>query len=155
MGNARLNKSLLHDDGGNSLVELAIYLPLALMLFAGMVDFSLAVSQKLQAQQGVARTLEMAANVGIADLSEASLRAEAARAANVPEDRVNARIWLECDGVITALDATGCTTSDALARYASVTVENTYDLSFYSRMANIVRPDALPVFQVQGSVRIQ
>jgi Flp pilus assembly protein TadG len=155
MGKARLNKPLLQDDGGNSLVELALYLPLALMLFAGVIDFSLAVSQKLQAQQAVARTLEMTANLAIADLSEESLRAEAARAANLPEDHVNARIWLECDGVIQDLTANGCNTSDALARFASVTIENTYDLSFYSRMAKVVRQGELPSFQVQGSVRIQ
>jgi Flp pilus assembly protein TadG len=155
MGSARFNKALLQDEGGNSLVEMSLYLPIALMLFAGMVDFSLAVSEKLKAQQAVARTLEMAVNTGVAGLSVANLRQEAALAAALPQDRVTARIWLECDGVAQPDINAGCSTSDGMARYASVTIRNNYDLSFYSRIANVVQPATPPAFQVQGSVRIQ
>lgn len=147
--------NLFADNRGNSVVEMALYLPLALMFLGGVVDFSLAVSQKLQAQQAVARTLEMVGNLGVSDLSEARLRAEAAGAAGVTEDDVAVRIWLECDGVMQGPAANGCATSDALARYASLTIESTYDLPFLSRIANLVQQDKKPAFQVRGSLRVQ
>jgi len=143
------------DERGNSLVELALIMPVALMLFGGLIDFSRAVSQRLQAQQAVARTLELVANTGLADLTEEGLRAEAARAADLPVERVTVRIWLECDGVAQTNPAAGCASSDGLARFASVTIENTFDLSFYASLANVVRTDDMPGYRVQGSLRIQ
>ena len=138
---------------GNALVETALYLPIALILVSGVVDFSFAVSQKLKAQQAVARTLELTSNVGFSGLNVQMLKSEAAKAANVSEDRVTAKIWLECEGVEQARTVTQCTTSDGQARYASITIQDNYDLKFYSSFVYNA-PDSA-VYRVHGSLRIQ
>jgi len=148
---AKTLAGLRRDPSGNAMVELALYLPIALLLFGGMFDFSQAVTQKLRAQQGVARTLEMASNLPPASLTATTLRSEAALAANVPTNSVTANVWTECNGVVSA-DGT-CASSVGLARYASVTINHSYQLSLYPALAGTT---AAPVpFQVQGSLRIQ
>ncbi len=144
---------LLRDRSGNAVIETALYLPLALMVFAGTVDFAQAVSQKLLAQQAVSRTLELASNAALGQLSETLLRAEAAQAARVPLSDVQARIWVECNGVVQAAGTTGCANSDGLARYAGLTINSSYQLMLYPRLVQSFRGSNR--FQVQGSLRIQ
>ena len=82
---SKMLKCLRQDNNGNAMVEMAIYSPFALLLLAGTVDFSAAVSQKIQAQQAVARTLEMVSFMNLAEVDEQLLEAEAAKAAGVSE----------------------------------------------------------------------
>jgi hypothetical protein len=151
----RLSERLRRNSAGNALVETALYLPVALVMFGGMVDFSLAVSQKLRAQQAVARTLEMASNIGFSGLELQSLRAEAAKAANVGADRVEAKIWLECDGIEQTGSFPQCNSSDALARYASITIQDNYQLLLYSALTKTVQKSDTFRLRVHGSLRIQ
>jgi hypothetical protein len=150
----KLSEQLRRNSAGNALVETALYLPFALALFGGMVDFSLAVSQKLQAQQAVARTLEMASNFGFSGLQLQMLQTEAAKAARVGEDRVEAKIWLECDGVEQAGSFAQCSSSDGLARYASVTIEDDYQLFLYPSLVKAFNSETLRL-RAYGSLRIQ
>lgn len=150
-----LIRMVWRDASGNAVVETAMYLPLALLMFAGMADFTLAVSQRLIAQQAVARALELASNADFDQLTEQMLRSEAAGAAGVPEANVQPRIWLECDGVAQASGSTGCANASGLAWYAGVTIRSGYQLPLYSRLAGMgSQSDALQ-YQVQGSVRVQ
>lgn len=150
---ARRLARLARDRRGNAVIELALYAPVALLLFGGMVDFSLVVTQKLRAQQAVARTLEMASNLPLSALNTTNLRTEAAAAANVPQSSVTANIWVECDGVVSSTGT--CASSVGLARFASVTISNTYELSMYPALTGITTNDRLPSYRVQGSLRIQ
>lgn len=142
---------LKRNSSGNALVETALYLPVGLLLVGGVVDFSFAVSQRLRAQQAVARTLEMTSNTSFSGLNLQKLRLEAATAANVAENRVTSKIWLECDGVEQLTTVTQCGSSDGQARYASITIADNYNLSFYSGFANYTNL----AYRVQGSLRIQ
>jgi Flp pilus assembly protein TadG len=149
---ADLLSGLSHDNRGNSVVELALYLPFALLAFGGMFDFSQAVTQKLRAQQAVARTLEMASNLPVSAINPATLRAEAAAAANVPESSVTATVWVECNGIVSTSGS--CPSSTELARYVSVTINHSYQLTLYPALSGMA--GAGPIrFQVQGSLRIQ
>lgn len=151
----KIFKDLAERQSGTALVELALYLPLLLVMFGGMVDFTEATTQKLRAQQAVARTLEMVNNSSVANLTVKSLQAEAARAASLPEDRVVARIWLECDGVVQAGSVTTCASSTSLARFASITIRNSYELRLFSALSDAVGKNKPLEFEVQGSLRIQ
>lgn len=144
---------LARDNRGNAVVELALYLPVALVLFGGMFDFSQAVTQKLRAQQAVARTLEMASNLPVSAMNATTLRAEAATAANVPQSSVTANVWLECNGVVSTTGS--CTSSIGLARYASVRINHNYQLTLYPALSGATADTAPIPFQVQGSLRIQ
>jgi Flp pilus assembly protein TadG len=146
---------LRRNAAGNVLVEAALFLPLALMLFGGVVDFSMAVTQKLRAQQAVARSLEMVSNVPMSSLNETMLVTEAANAAGIAQSKVTARVWLECDGVAQANLFDTCSTSTGLARYASITINDTYNLQLYSRLAKFGAGEESLNYQVQGSLRIQ
>lgn len=141
--------------GGNVVIEAALFLPIALMLFGGLVDFSMAVTQKLRAQQAVARTLEMVSNVPMSSLSETLLRTEAANAAGIAQSKVTARVWLECNGVIQANLYDSCASSAGLARYASITIQDTYQLELYALLARFGAARESLNYQVQGSLRIQ
>lgn len=147
--------TLRRDNRGNLLVEAALFLPVALMLFAGLVDFSFAVTQKLRAQQAVARTLELIGNVPIASLNNTLLVTEAANAAGVPQSKVTARVWLECNGVVQSNLYGTCASSAGLARYASITIQDTYQLELFSQLARFGAARESLNYQVQGSLRIQ
>lgn len=150
-----LGRHLRTSRAGNVIVEAALFLPIAMMMFGGLVDFSLAVTQKLRAQQAVARTLELVSNVPVASLNQTLLVTEAANAAGVATSKVQANVWLECDGVVQANLYDTCATSGALARYASITITDTYNLQLYSQLAKFGAPRNSLSFAVQGSLRIQ
>ena len=151
MGVRSMLRALVRDIRGNSVVEMALYTPVALLLFGGTVDFSRAVTQKLRAQQAVARTLEMAGNLPLAAMTPTTLRSEAAAAAGVPESKVTANVWLECGGVVSTTGS--CGSSVGLARYASVSITDTYQLSMYQALIGAAA--STPSYMVKGQLRVQ
>jgi Flp pilus assembly pilin Flp len=126
----RCNLSLLRrisrDPSGVSIIETALIAPVIILLLAGTVDLAMAFSLKLKTQQAAARSIEYATVGGLENLSTQQLQAEAATAAEVPSNKVNVNIWLECDGVAPETGA-DCNDGESLARYVSVRIENSYE----------------------------
>jgi Flp pilus assembly protein TadG len=134
---------LLHlgrDERGASIIELALVAPFLATLTIGVIDLSGAYSAKLQLEQAAQRTIEKAMQAPKSEINGlnvdylATLKAEAAEAANVDEDAVNIRYWLECNGVDQNTDPSTmdadygevCGTGVAYARYVSVSITKNY-----------------------------
>lgn len=131
------------DEGGTSIVEMALVAPFLASLLIGMVDLSRGYSAKLQLEQAAQRSIEKAMNGDKdTDLFE-TLTDEAVAAAGVSASAVQVRYWLECDGVSqnssTATMAADyekvCDDGETYARYVSVRIQKTYNPMFKVRFS--------------------
>ena len=123
-------RRLAADVRGTSVVELALLSPILLATLAGLVDCGRLVSSKLKLQQAAERAVELATLSAVSSSSYGSLQTEAATAANVSSSNVTVTYWLECDGVVQAAGTTSCTGSTSPARFASITITDTYNWMF-------------------------
>jgi Flp pilus assembly protein TadG len=138
--------NLARDDRGASVVELALVAPFLATLIIGVVDISRGYSEKLQLEQVAQRSVEKAMQGMQGDDSTdifETLQEEAAAAADVPEDDVEVRYWLECNGVsqntspstMAADYEKVCQSGEVYSRYLNVTIEKTYTPMFSTRFA--------------------
>jgi Flp pilus assembly protein TadG len=135
---------LARDDRGTSIIELALLAPILATMIVGMSDISLAYSEKLQLEQAAQRSIEKAMQGMQGDESTDifdGLKAEAAAAAEVEEDAVEVRYWLECNGVSQNTNPSTmeadynkvCTGTAVYSRHLSVSIEKTFTPTFQVR----------------------
>ncbi|HET9628702.1 MAG TPA: TadE/TadG family type IV pilus assembly protein [Novosphingobium sp.] len=151
--------ALWRDRSGNSIVEMSLILPVLVLLFCGAMDLGLAFLGQIRIQQAAARTMEMALaykspNVA---LSTTIIHDEGATAYGLPTTdsagQVTADLWLECSGV-RQLSYSGTCTTGTPARYASVTITDTYSWLFESIVTTDITPYTIPL-RGYAEVRIQ
>lgn len=157
------SSSLLRDERGSSLIEMALVLPFLATLTVGMVDVSRGYSAKLQLEQAAQRSIEKAMNGDKETALFQTLQAEAMEAAGVPASAVEVRYWLECNGVsqlqsvaTMAVDYERvCADGVAYARYVSVRIQKTYSPMF--RVKRMLGSNADGNFTLTGraGVRVQ
>ena len=125
--------SLLADERGTSLIELALVAPLLAGLLMGMVDISRGYSDKLQLEQAAQRSIErvMQEKIDSGDMVD-TLEAEAAEAAGVDVSAAAADSWLECssDGVSWSRATSATCSTIYYARYVSVSVAKSFTPMF-------------------------
>jgi len=128
--------SILADERGASLIELALVAPLLAGLLMGMVDISRGYSEKLQLEQAAQRSIErvMQQKISSGDMI-GTLEAEAANAAGVPVASADGDSWLECssDGVSWARTTSSTCSTTYYARYVSVSVAKSFTPMFGGR----------------------
>lgn len=135
--------TLLSDERGNSLIELALVLPLLGTMLVGMVDVSRGYSAKLQLEQAAQRAIEKAMNGQKETALFETLVAESMEAANVSQSAVQVRYWLECGGVSQNSSTSSmaadyekkCADNVPYARFVSVQIEKIYSPMFRVRFA--------------------
>lgn len=120
---------LWRDERGTSLIEMTFILPMLVMLGVGATDLAMCYARQLAVQQAASRTMEFAIAAGNQTNFAATLKAEGAAAANVAAANVTIDTWLECDGVRQA-DVNGSCASSGPARFASITITDTYSWMF-------------------------
>src|SRR4029453_4034566 len=147
-------KSLLTDEAGASVVELALTAPVLGALLIGMVDISRGYSVKLQVEQAAQRTIEkvMQTDANPSDFTTA-LKAEGAAAAGVAQSAVIVDYWLECNNTRQAW-ATTCTTGQTYARYVTVDISKTYTPLFRTRFAG-ANTNGTYTLHGQAGIRLQ
>lgn len=126
-------RNLAADERGTSLIEMALATPILAALLTGMVDLSLAYSEKLQLEQAAQRAIERVMNRQVSSTSYNTLKTEAASQADVPEDNVTVEFWLECNGTPQADYDSSCSLGEIQARYLTVTVEKDFMPVFGTR----------------------
>ena len=150
---------LWRDSSGTSLVEMGLILPLLILLTCGAIDLGLAFLGQIRIQQAASRTMEMtlAYKSPTVALSTTVIHDEGATAYGIPTadtaGQVTADLWLECSGV-RQTSYTGSCTTGAPARYASVTIRDTYSWLFESIVTTDITPDTIPLTGY-AEVRIQ
>ena len=124
---------LARDEGGASIVELAMVAPVMASLLVGMVDLSRAYSYKLKLEQASQRAIEKIQQYQTTTSTYSTLQTEAAAAAGVPTSNVVIDYWLECDGTRATNYNSSCSTGQTYARWVQVDVTGTFTPLFPSK----------------------
>lgn len=125
---SRAATPLTRDSAGSATIELGLLAPILAAMLIGLVDLSMAYSDKLRAEQVAQRTIERIQGTTFSTALEATYEAEAAAAAGAGAT-ADLTYWLECNATkqtgATAW-ANGCANGQLLARYVEIDVQRTY-----------------------------
>ncbi len=148
--------SLARDDRGNSFVEMAFAMPVFATLLIGTVDISRAVSTKLEIVQAAQRTIELTQISEFKSSDLATLKADAAAAADVDPSAVTASAWLECSNDGKKLDFDdACTGTVPFARYVTITITKNFTPMFGTKYFPNANPDGTFTLIAASGVRVQ
>jgi len=150
------------DERGASVVELALVAPFLATLTIGMVDISNAYGEKLQVEQAAQRAIEKAMQGDKETDLYNTLKAEAADAADVDEDNVEARYWVECDGVSLNSDPATmeedfedvCEDGEYMTRHVNVRIEKSFTPMFNMSWAG-ANADGTFTLSGEAGLRVQ
>ncbi|HKC03874.1 MAG TPA: TadE/TadG family type IV pilus assembly protein [Sphingomicrobium sp.] len=150
-------------EHGAALVELALVAPMMAAMVIGMTDLSRAFSMKLRLEQAAQRTIEkIQQQKSVATSSyNSALSTEATSAATEAGfgtgNTITADSWRECGSSTTHEDFTGdcASSSDAVSRYVSVEIANSFTPMFPSRHWPNANSNGDIVVKGYASVRIQ
>ncbi len=153
---------LVRDERGTSIVEMALVMPFLASMLIGMVDISRGYSAKLQLEQAAQRSIEKAMNGEKETALFETLLDEAVAAADVDEDAVEVKYWLECAGVsqntnpatMEADYGKKCADGVAYARYVHVRIEKTYSPMFNATLLG-ANSDGTFTLSGEAGVRVQ
>ena len=131
-------KSLARDEGGASIIEMGLMLPILASLLIGMVDISRAYSAKLQLEQSAYRAIEKVQQYNTTESTYDTLRTEAGSAAraagftDVTDNDVTIDYWLECNGTRQTDYDTVCSSGQTYARWITVDITAKFTPMFSS-----------------------
>jgi Flp pilus assembly protein TadG len=135
----RLFSSLVGDERGASVIEMAMVTPLLGGLLVGMVDISRAYSAKLQLEQSAYRAIEKVQGYQTTESTYSTLKTEAASAARnagfttVLDTDVVLDFWLECNGARQSVYDSVCPGGQTTARWVTVDIPAKFTPMFSSR----------------------
>jgi len=156
---------LLHisrDERGTSIIEMALMLPILATFVVGMVDVSRGYSAKLLLEQAAQRSIEKAMNGKKETALFQTLKNEAMAAAEVSENAVTVRYWLECGGVsqntspstMEADYGRKCPDNIAYARYVNIRIQKSFTPMFSAKMLG-ANADGTYTLIGESGVRVQ
>ena len=150
---------LLRDTAGTGALELAMALPMLLLLLVGMVDVSRLIAQRIDAEQAAQRATDFALAIRPTSGQTGYISAQAANAEGVEPEDVEVQIFLECDGVQQDSFNTVCPEDQDSARFVHVAIVRDVDFVFdWSSLATLFGSQAMgDGITVQGdsTVRFQ
>ncbi|MFN2100271.1 TadE/TadG family type IV pilus assembly protein [Altererythrobacter sp. MF3-039] len=130
-------RALKRDQEGVALVEMAMSIPLLMLLCLGMIDISRLVAAKIDLEQAAQRTTDFVLAKRPTDGRTTKYTAEAAEAAGVGTDKVTVTFFLECDGVRADKVTDECLDTETTARFAYVSIADAVQTDFnWSKMAS-------------------
>lgn len=147
--------SLVRDERGASIIEMAMVAPVLLTLLVGMVDISRAYSARLQLEQAAQRSIEKVMQYQASSSTYATLYTEAAAAAEVPVSAVTVDYWLECNGARAADYNGSCTSGQTYARYITVSVDKDFSPIFGTRFFPGANADGTFTITGEAGLRTQ
>lgn len=116
---------------------MAFIIPVLVMLGCGASDIGMCYARQMALQQAASRTMEYAIAAGYGNITTDQITSEGTSAAGTGVNvQVTPAIWLECDGVVQAAGTTACTGSASPARFASITITDTYNWMFKQLVPN-------------------
>ena len=153
--------SLARDEGGASIIEMGLMLPVLASLLMAFVDISRAYSAKLQLEQAAYRAIENVQQYNTTSSTYDTLKTEAAAAANssgfsgVASTDVTVDFWLECNGTRSANYSTNCSSGQTYARWVTVDVQAKFWPMFASRRWPGANSDGSFTLHGQAGLRTQ
>jgi len=149
-------RKLAADERGTALIEMALATPIFAACLMGMVDLSLAYSQKLQLEQAAQRAIERVMNrQSNGSTSYSTLKTEAMAAAGVAATDVTVDFWLECDGTRQADYNTTCPSGQTYARELNVKVQKKYTPFFGTKYFPGANSDGTFTIKADAGIRTQ
>lgn len=118
------------DERGTATIELALFAPILATLVIGVIDMSMAFGRKLAVEQAAQRAIERVMQTTGEDTAEATVIAEAATQAGIPQENVSVAYRLECDETVVDDYDAECADGESEARYIEVTVNDRYTPMF-------------------------
>ena len=133
----KLLRALRRETDGVALVEMALSVPLLMLLFLGMVDVSRLVASKIDLEQASQQTVDYILAKRPNNKTTTKYKAEAASAAGVSQNNVTVTFWLECDGIRQDGFEDECADGEESARYAYISIFDNVKTDFnWSKMAS-------------------
>ena len=117
------------DRRGVATIELALVLPVLLLMMLGTIDYSQIVAARLDLEQAAQRTTDYALSVPPVDQNGANLRSEAMAASGLPGQNVTVDLFLECNGVRQASFTAPCP-AQIKARYVRIVLVDQVETVF-------------------------
>lgn len=148
-------RSLIRDERGASIIEMAMVAPVLTVLFVGMVDISRAYSAKLQLEQAAQRSIEKVQQYRTTSSTYSTLQTEAATAAGVPTTDVTVDYWLECNGTRQTSYTTVCPSTDNRVRYITVRIIKKFSPMFGTRFFPGANSDGTYTIDAEAGLRTQ
>ena len=144
---------IIRDRRGTSIIEMALALPILMVLLVGLIDVARCYSTQMSIQQAAARALERL-QVGNSRTDFEFVRTEAAAAAGTGA-QVTIDKWLECDQVRQPATTLDCPTGQLRARYVQVTINSSYTPYFRFSPLGARRADGTVALTANSAVRYQ
>jgi hypothetical protein len=141
---------LRRHDGGVAVIELALTMPLFMVMIMGVADMSTAYSRRLALEQGAQRAIEMIQQTTGNDSVEGAVQAEAADQAGVTPDDVSVSFQLFCDGDLAGDFEAECAGTAVETRYIIVTVSDRYDPFFPGILGAVDDQGLYPISATAG-----
>lgn len=123
-------RKLAGENTGAGALELAMALPMLMLLLVGMIDVSRLVAARIDAEQAAQRATDFALAIRPTSDKGGYIRDEAAKADNVSLTDVTVAIYLECDGVRQSSFNTICGSTQDMARFVDVKIKRKVDFVF-------------------------
>ena len=138
-------RRLRTDESGVGATELALILPILMLLILGTIDVSRLVASRLDLEQAAQRTADLALAVRPRTSDTSYLVAEAMAASGQPSSNVTVELFLECAGVRQPSFTAACPAGQLRARFVSVRIRGPYTPLFdWSALANVFGGQVLP-----------
>ena len=149
-------RSLLRDNDGVAVVELALAAPILAMMVVGVADLSNAYSRKLALEQAAQRSIEKIMQTTASTTPDATVKNEAVAQAGggLVANDVTVTYQLYCDLVKQADYDSDCTAGQSEARYLNVVVTDEYQPMFPLHFAPINANGTYTV-RAEAGMRIQ
>ena len=129
-------RNLRHDSTGTGALELALAMPILMLLLVGMVDASRLVAARLDAEQAAQRATDFALAKRPTTSNATYIKNEAVRASGLEAKDITAEIYLECNGTRQSDFRTVCPAGEHRARFVNVEIDRTVEFIFdWSAMA--------------------
>lgn len=148
--------SICTNRDGTSTIELALVLPIGMLLMLGAIDTSMGFAEKLRVEAAAARAIEQITAFSRVKTDYTASRAEAAAGAEVSVADVTVTRWLECNDVLQSSFTDSCPNSgDQIARFVKVSIQGRFNPSI--NYGKFLTTDANGFVRVEGdaSARIQ
>lgn len=157
-----LKRNPIRDDRGAAVIELALVAPILALMTIGIIDVSQAFNRRLTLEQAAQRAIEKAMQGDKETDLYDTLKAEAATAAEVDEDNVEARYWVECDGVSLNTDPATmaedfedtCDDGEYMTRHVNVRIEKAFTPMFDMSWAG-ANADGTYTVTGEAGIRVQ
>lgn len=150
-------RRLWRDSRGASAIELAMVLPVLLLIMLGMVDLSRGFAAKLEMEQAAQRTSDLALSIRPRSGDLSYLYSEAMEASKQPRDQIKIETLLECGGDPQASFDGECASGKERARFVSVVIKQPYQTFFdWGALSAVFGSQVLPeVITVTGDSRVR